>query len=519
MTQNPSISTAAAPANRLTRSWLEPRRDRLPANLSCGPLDVWPERVFQFGEGNFLRAFADWMFDVLNERGVFHGRVVVVTPTRRGRPKALNAQDGLFTVLLRGIDGGRVTERRRLVTCVSRALNPHDSWTEVVRAFCQPSIRFVVSNTTEAGIAFVKEPHRPGHCPETFPAKVTALLHARFQAHGGDPASGLIFLPCELIDRNGATLREMVLRHLEQWGLGNDFAEWVTGCNHFLNTLVDRIVSGYPRDEAPQLASELGYDDALMVDAECFYFWVIEGPALLAAELPLARAGLNVIWTHDLAPYRTRKVRLLNGAHTAAALAAFLGGLNTVREMMDDPVFGAFVRRVVFDEILPTVTSGDAARTDYARAVLERLHNPFVRHELLSIALNSVSKWAVRVLPSLLDLVEAHRTASPLLSFSLAALICFYRGRRKAAPELTGHRGDEPYSIRDDAAVLEFFERAWADFDRQESAAQLVRLVLGRAPFWGRDLNAVAGLPELVSAGISAILGAGARAAVAKLVS
>jgi len=247
-----------------------------PSNLTCGPLTGFPERIVQFGEGNFLRAFADWMVDVLNEKGLFGGKVVAVQPIRHGMAATLNEQDGLYTVLLRGVQNGAVVETRRIITAVSRALNPYDAWDKLARCFRSPALRFVISNTTEAGIAFASEPHRPGQCPESFPAKVTALLFERFQAVEGGPAKGLVFLPCELIERNGDALRRCVLQYAEAWGLSRDFANWVNGSNHFLNTLVDRIVPGYPHDEVEQLARELGYEDKLLDAGEVFHLWVIE---------------------------------------------------------------------------------------------------------------------------------------------------------------------------------------------------------------------------------------------------
>ncbi len=507
-----------APVSKLSRAWLE-MAGSLPPNVACGPLRVWPERVIQFGEGNFLRAFADWMIDVLNERGLCGGSVVVVPPTRRGRADVLNAQNGLYTLLLRGVQDGRIREQRRVITAVSRALNAYESWDELVRYFSKPEMRLVISNTTEAGIAFVEEAHHPDQCPESFPAKVSALLYERFKARQGDPTSGLIFLPCELIERNGAALRELVLQHAENWKLGRPFADWVTDCNHFLNTLVERIVPGYPRDEAPQLTLELGYEDALLVAAEWYHLWVIEGPSHLAEELQFHRAGLNVVWTNDLGPYRTRKVRILNGAHTACALAALHGGLNLVREMMEDAVFGPLVRRIVFDEIIPSLGGNLQDTTTYAQTVLERFQNPFVRHELLSISLNSVAKWKVRVLPSLLDYAQSRGSLPPLLCFSLAALIHFYRGERTSAAELTGRRGDEPYAIRDDPEVLEFFGRAWHAFVQHHQPQTLVTAVLGNTTLWGRDLNIIPSLTDNLSASLASILKSGIRSSVIKLIS
>jgi tagaturonate reductase len=478
-----------------------------------GVLDRLPETIVQFGGGGFLRAFVDWMVDIANEKGLLGGSVVVVQSIRQGMAPILNEQEGLYTVLLRGVQQGQVVESRRIVTAVRRALQPYQQWEELAACFRSPAVRFVVSNTTEAGIVYVDEPLRPGICPESFPAKVAALLLERFRAVRGDPAQGLIFLPCELIDRNGDNLRRCVLRHAEAWNLKAEFHRWVEEHNHFLNTLVDRIVSGYPRDDAARLAGELGYDDALLDAGELFHLWVIEGPARLAGELPLDKAGLNVIWTGDLTPYRTRKVRILNGAHTASVLIAFQAGLDTVHEMMHDPALGAFVRRTVLDEILPSVPLEEREKREYAEAVFERFCNPFLQHALLSIALNSVSKWKTRVLPSLLNFLKANGRLPPRLVFSLGALIHFYRGQRADATELRGRRGDASYPIRDDSAVLDFFEKAWAAH-RPGRTNELAAAVLANRSFWDVDLTALPGLTEAVTAGLDAILMHGARNAV-----
>jgi altronate hydrolase len=457
-----------------------------------------PERILQFGEGNFLRGFADWMVDKLNQQGLFGGSVVVVQPVRQGLVDVLQSQRGLYTLLLRGIQGGQLVESREVIGSISRALNPYPQWAEVVAVACSADLRFVFSNTTEAGIAYVSEPLVPGTCPDSFPAKVAALLYERYQAVHGDPTKGLVFLPCELIDRNGAKLKEYVLKHAAAWKLEPAFSEWVNTANYFLNTLVDRIVPGYPKEEAAGLTAELGYEDKLMVAGEIFHLWVIEGPQHLAEEIPFHRAGLNVVWTGDMTPYRTRKVRVLNGAHTASVLGAFLAGLNTVGEMMKDRSFGPFVRQAVFDEILPTLKMDEADRRKYAEAVLERFSNPFIKHELLSISLNSVSKWKVRVLPALHDYVEASGKLPPALTFSLAALIRFYDGTPVAERELRGQRNGEPYPIRDDAEVLAFFAVQWQAYHATGNLRVLVQTVLGHAAFWGRDLTEIRNLGPVV---------------------
>lgn len=505
--------------NRITRASLAALK--LPsAKVSCGPLGTFPEKVVQFGEGNFLRAFVDWKIDELNEDGLFGGQVLVAQPIRQGMAAELQAQDGLYTVLMRGVEGGKVVESRRIVTAIRRAVNPYDQWAELVAAFRGGDLRFVVSNTTEAGIAYVEEAHQPGVCPESFPAKIAALLLERFDAVKGDAQRGLVFLPCELIDRNGENLRKTVLQHAQAWKTPAAFVQWVESANFFCNTLVDRIVPGYPRDEAARIAGELGYEDRLLVAAEYFHLWVIEGPKHIAEEIPFHKAGLNVIWTDDMTPYRTRKVRLLNGAHTSSVLAAFEAGCNTVREMVEDPICGSFIRKAVFDEILHQVPLPPMERKAYADSVMERFCNPFVRHELLSISLNSVSKWKVRVLPSLLDCFKDFGKLPPALSFSLAALIWFYCGEPVSANELRGRRNRQPYPIKDDAPVLAFFAEAWKKAGDMKPAQlrELAVAVLARKDFWGQDLNELAGFADLVAAGLEKIATRGMRAALADVV-
>lgn len=483
--------------------------------VQCGAPGRFAERIVQFGEGNFLRGFVDWKICELNARSLFQGHVLAVQPIRHGLAGELQTQDGLYTLLMRGMENGRVVETRRVVTSIGRALNPYDQWAELRTAFQRSETRFVISNTTEAGIVYAAEAHDPARCPESFPAKIASLLQARYEAFGGQRERGLVFLPCELIDRNGAKLREAVLQHAAAWNLSADCVAWIREACIFCNTLVDRIVPGYPREEAARLSAELGYEDRLLVAAERFHLWVIEGPAELASELPFHLADLNVVWTDDLTPYRTRKVRVLNGAHTASVLAAHAAGLDTVREMVEDPVCGAFLQRAVYREILPQVPLPDAERRAYADSVLERFRNPFVRHELLSISLNSVSKWKVRVLPSLLDFQASEERLPAALAFSLAALLWFYRGEAASPNESRGRRGGQAYPIRDDAPVLEFFARAWAVAGSLEPLQlhELAAAALGRRDFWDRDLNEVPGLTEAVASGLQSVARRGMRGA------
>jgi tagaturonate reductase len=499
---------------RLTRTYLQESGKTVGRSL-CDPGKKYPERIVQFGEGNFLRGFADWMVDVINEQGLFGGQIVVVQPIRQGMADALNAQDGYYTLILRGIDHGKISESRRLIGSISRALDPYEQWAVLAAAFRTNELRFVISNTTEAGIVYVNEPYRAGQCPESFPAKITALLFERFQAVNGASYHGLVFLPCELIERNGPKLLAAVLGHADAWKLPADFAAWVKHANYFLNTLVDRIVPGYPHDEAATITKELGYEDRLLVAAEHFHLWVIEGPKHLAEEIPFHKAGLNVVWVDDLMPYRTRKVRVLNGAHTSGSLAAFNAGLNTVREMVVDPVFGPFLRKIIFEEILPLVPMPTQEKHAYAEDVLERFRNPFIRHELLSISLNSISKWKVRVLPSLWVYWAAKRSVPPGLAFSLAALIWFYHGEKVGANELRGQRDGQPYPIRDDVYPIEFFAHAWGSVKQRSDLKELAISVLAQKAFWDTDLNQVSDLADVVTDALQNISRHGMRHALA----
>ena len=499
--------------NRLNRALLAEGKLAVEASK---PSSLRPTRILQIGDGNFLRAFVDWMVDVANGAGLMNGEVIMAQPLERGMADLMKAQDQLFTVLLRGVQNGQPVQSKRLVTCVKDTLNPYAQWESMLAVAKDPALRFVVSNTTEAGIAYVEEDFVKGACPTNFPAKVTALLLARFDAFKGTPESGLVFLPCELIEANGSKLKQYVMRFAEDWKLSAEFVDWVKNHNVFCNTLVDRIVPGFPAAEAEALYTEFGYADPLTVAAEPFLLWVVEGPAKLAEELPLHKAGLDVVWTDDLQPYRTRKVRILNGAHTASSLAAFCAGLDTVREMTEDPVVSKYLNQVMFDEIVPFVPLPDAERRAYAETIMERFANPHIRHELISIALNSVSKWTVRVLPTVKDYAAKHGKAPAGLSFSLAALLNFYHGKFAANGEYQGQREQGNYPIKDNADILTIMEAAWDGATDMDAVATKL---LSDTRLWGEDLTRVPGLVEQVSAALNRIQAVGVKAAMSELCS
>jgi tagaturonate reductase len=452
-----------------------------------------PERVLQFGEGNFLRAFVDWMIDGMNRRGLFNGSVVVVQPIARGMIAELNEQQGLFTVLLRGIQGGELVEKRELVQSVSRGIDPYSDFEAFLSCAANPDLRFIVSNTTEAGITFNSADQFDDKPPASFPGKLTRLLYERYRTH---PGRGFVMLPCELIDRNGDNLRRAVLDTAANWGLKPAFIDWIAGANTFTNTLVDRIVTGYPASEAASICESLGYEDRLLDAAEIFHFWAIEAPPSVAEELPLAEASFDVVFTNDLKPYRDRKVRLLNGAHTSSALGAFLAGKNTVGEAMADPEISESIERALYDEVIPTLTLPKHELESFAAAVLERFRNPFLQHMLLSISLNSVSKFRARVLPTIEDYVRMYGAVPPRLTSGLASLIAFYRGSRIEDGALIGRRGEEEYRIIDDQEVLETFLRIWSATSDPEV---VVDQVLSQRNWWGRDLREIPGLSAAVA--------------------
>lgn len=411
---------------------------------------VRPERVIQFGEGGFLRGFVDWMLQKVNESSDFNGNVVVVQPIEQGMCDLLSAQNCVYTHVIRGVEGVDTT----VVDVISRCVKPYESFSEYLALAENPDFRFVVSNTTESGIVFSSDDKIDDAPPKSFPAKVTLLLKRRYELG----LRGFIFLPCELIDRNGDNLKRCILKYADLWELGEDFKAWVENENVFTNTLVDRINTGFPRGED----LGLGYEDNMLNTSEFFHLWVIETEHDLESELPFASAGLNVIVTKDkLEMYRTRKVRILNGAHTSLVPYAMLEGFDTVKSCIDDERMCAHLRRCVFDEIIPTLDLPYDELLAYANSVVERFGNPYIKHYLSAISLNSVSKFKVRVLPSILEYIKRYNKMPETLIFAFAKLIEFYKT-------------DMP---QDDPAVIEFMK------------SHTTYEILANVDFWGEDLS------------------------------
>ena len=482
------------------------------------PEQVYPEKVLQIGEGNFLRGFVDWMIHEANQKGLFKGSVVVAQPLGNGLAKFINEQNGVYTLLMRGVENGKVVERQQIIQSITRCLNPYAEWDQFLATAKNPELRFIVSNTTEAGIAYCADDKQTDAPPSSFPAKLTLLLLERYKAFNGDVNKGFILLPCELIDRNGDNLKKTILQTANNWKLDAAFIEWVEKANIFANTLVDRIVPGYPRNEVEALCQKAGYLDSVFDSSEAFHLWVIEAPASVAKELPLPEAGLHVIFTDDMTPYRERKVRILNGAHTATVLGAYLAGKNFVGECMDDEAISGFMRKAIFEEVIPTLSLSKEELAAFAEAVFERFRNPFIEHALLSISLNSVSKYKARVLPSLEKYVEINGKVPARLTLGLASLIAFYRGTEIKDGALIGKRNGIEYQIKDNPEILQAFAELWKGFDGSEAAVKKIAdTVLGKSEWWGRDLRTIAGLTDAIVADLLAIESKGAAAVIASV--
>ena len=470
-----------------------------------------PIKVLQFGEGNFLRAFVDYMIDIANETGDFNGDIVLVKPIEFGTLDLFHKQECQYTVQLRGIVDGEAKRINRVVTSVADVVDAYGEY-EKYAAFAKlDTLRFIVSNTTEAGIVYDDTDRFELNPPKTYPGKLTKFLFERYTHFEGALDKGLVILPVELIDDNGIHLRECVLKLAALWNLGEAFIKWIDDACVFTSTLVDRIVTGYPRDEAAALCEEFGYQDNLIVTGEPFALWVIESAKDISNELPLPQAGLPVIFTDNQKPYKQRKVRILNGAHTSFVLASYLAGNDIVLESMEDELVFNFMKATIFDEVIPTLTLPKEDLVDFANAVITRFNNPYVKHALLSISLNSVSKWRARCMPSFLGYIENEGKLPAHLTFSLAALMAFYTGTEIRDKALIGHRDGAEYNILDDAAVLEFFAA-----NSSKEADEFAHATLSNLDFWGQDLSAIAGVEEAVTTYLSDIRALGMRAALEK---
>ena len=478
------------------------RLNRVSANItSC-----YPERIIQFGEGNFLRAFVDWMVCNMNKRADFNSSVVVVQPLPNGMIDMLNEQDGLYHVNLQGLDKGETVNSIELIDVINRSLNPYTQFEEYMKLAEQPEMRFVFSNTTEAGIAFDEECKLDDAPASSYPGKLTQLLYHRFKTFNGAADKGLLIFPCELIFHNGTELKKTIQQYIELWNLGADFQNWFeTACGVY-STLVDRIVPGYPRNTINEILEKIQLEDRLVVQAEIFHLFVIEAPKNVAKEFPADKAGLNVLFVPDEKPYHERKVTLLNGPHTVLAPVGYLAGLNIVKECLRDDVMSKFVYQIMYKELLETLDLPKSELKKFADDVVERFNNPFVHHLLTSIMLNSFPKFKTRDLPGLKTYLERKGELPSGIVLGLAAIITYYKG---------GKRGNTDIVPNDDKAIVDLLKILWSLNDIEVVA----KGVLAAEFIWDENLNAIPGLTEKLSFYLKLIQEFGMKEAVRSIVS
>lgn len=455
-------------------------------NKETAQKTIRPEKVIQFGEGNFLRAFVDWIIFNMNEQTDFNGSVVVVQPIEKGMIDMLNGQDCLYHVNLQGLDGGKPVNSLTRIDVISRALNAYTQFDEFMKLAEQPEMRFVISNTTEAGIAFDPTCKLTDEPASSYPGKLTQLLYRRYEHFKGDMTKGLIVFPCELIFLNGHKLKECILQYIDLWALGEDFKHWFLNACGVYATLVDRIVPGFPRKEIDEIKAKLDYDDNMVVQGEFFHLWVIEAPAAISDEFPADKAGLNVLFVPSEEPYHERKVTLLNGPHTVLSPVAYLSGVNIVRDACQHPVIGKYINKVMYEELMETLNLPKEELQKFAGDVLERFVNPFVDHQVTSIMLNSFPKYETRDLPGLKTYLQRKGELPKGLVLGLAAIITYYKG---------GVREDGAEIVPNDAPeIMELLKALWATGDTRKIAEG----VLAEETIWKSNLNEIPGLTELV---------------------
>lgn len=474
-----------------------------------------PIRVLQFGEGNFMRAFVDYFFDIANEKAGFNGKVALVQPIAMGLTDLVNKQEGLYTLYLRGSENGQKVDAKRVISACDCCLNPYDKagYDKIMEIAESDDLDIIASNTTEAGIAYDPSCNFDDQPAASFPGKLTQVLYRRYKAG----KKGIVVLSCELIDNNGKELLKCVNQYIDQWKLEDGFKNWVNNDNIFCSTLVDRIVPGRIRDpkEVEKLEAENGYHDELIDVGEIFGVWIIEGPEGLEDRLPFKKAGVNVHVVPDVMPYKHRKVRILNGAHTGFVLGAYLSGQDIVRDCMQNATISGFMNKMLSDEVIPTLVDhlDENDLNEFAAAVKDRFNNPFVNHELMSISLNSTSKWKARNMPSFLQYIDKNGKLPVCLTMSLAAYIAFYSNDIQELTDaglVCKRPKGNTYTVSDDRWALEFF------YDhRNDSEEDLVKAVLGNEKMWDQDLNKIEGLTDKVTEDLKMIRSEGAEKAYA----
>lgn len=482
---------------QLNRSLL--RTDRLESfsNIDVDVTDL-PERILQFGTGVLLRGLPLYFIEKANRAGVFNGRVVVVKSTDQGGTDAFEAQDGLYTLHIQGVENGEEIDEAMLISAISRVLPASIAWDKILRVAEDPMVEIVISNTTEVGIVFDESDSLHSEPPNSFPAKLTALLYRRFQHFGGDLAKGWVILPTELISDNGKKLKDIVLSLSHKHGLGDDFIYWLERANDFCTTLVDRIVPGkYPGSETPAYESQWGYRDALAIKAEPFRLWAME-PATDRIKQRMQFAGVDsgLVIVDDITKFKELKLRLLNGTHTFSCALALLCGFETVKEAMTNAVFVRFVENLMYREIAPTITGGmiqAEEATNFAQAVIDRFSNPFLEHQWLSISVNYTTKMRMRNVPLLNEYATRMHGVPDHMALGFAAYLRFMKVEKQSDGGYEGNINGQYYSVDDEHAP--YFAEMW----KNSSVSNLVITVLSASSLWGQDLTLFPGFVNSVT--------------------
>ncbi len=450
-----------------------------------GSQEKLPIKIIQFGGGNFMRGFTDYVIDKLNKEAGFNAGIVNVQPTAGGSVHKLEEQDNLYTLFSRGIKKGEIVDTKQVISAIQKSINPYTNYNEFLALAKEQELEFIFSNTTETGIAYDESENDYIGPHKNFPAKLTVLLYERFKHFNGATDKGVRIIPCELIEDNAFALRDMMLKYARLWNLDADFAQWINQNNYFHNTLVDRIVPGYPKDDAESYEDQLDYEDQMMVVSETFLLWVIQDAGNLKERIPFAQINEQILVVDDIQPYRLRKVRILNGGHTLMLAPAVLSGKETVKESIDDAFIGKFLSETIFNEVNPTLGLDETELKDFAEEVFDRFRNPFIKHYQASIALYFVSKFKVRILPSLLGYVEINKKLPLNLVFSLASLIRFYQG----------NFSEKSLPINDEESIVAKFKEIWTN----EDYGKVAELSLSETAFWDTDLTQVDGLKNAVA--------------------
>jgi len=466
------------------------------------PLKERPIKILQFGEGNFLRAFVDDFIQNLNDQNLINANIVVVQPMPSGRVAEMKKQDGLYTLMLEGLQNGQIVKTNKIIDCLADFIDPFTEYDKYLKYARSQELEIIVSNTTEAGIVYVEENILNGLTPKSFPGKLLALLFERYHAFNADLTKGLDIVPCELIDYNGDQLKDILIKLAQFNKLEVSFIDWISKANRFYNTLVDRIVPGYPVATINEIQKSLGYEDNSLVMGEIFHLWVIEGSPVLQTKLPFAKSGLNVHYVDSIVPYKQQKVKILNGSHTALVPISYLLGNTAVKESMADERVAQFVDHFVYQEVIPTINLEKSVVTEFANSVIERYKNPFIHHLLMSIALNSISKYKSRIIPTIEDSLKNNVFPKYAL-FSLAALIKFYSG--------VDEKG-QTIKLADDQFILDFFKEVWL----KERPCCVTKNVLAW-DFWQTDSFKNDMVVEFVTNALRAITNEGVANALEKL--